>query len=89
MEGPPGSGKSVLVEHIAELTGNAEGGCPWLSTSRKVALRDVAVRAAAGADCKHELPGGQQGRGKWVLCCTEHVAHGIRQGPLSCLLASH
>jgi hypothetical protein len=26
LEGPPGSGKSALIEHIASLTGNAQGG---------------------------------------------------------------
>ena len=28
LEGPPGSGKSALIEHVAELTGNAEGEPP-------------------------------------------------------------
>jgi hypothetical protein len=26
LEGPPGSGKSAIIEHVAELTGNAGGG---------------------------------------------------------------
>ena len=25
LEGPPGSGKSALIEHVAALTGNAQG----------------------------------------------------------------
>ena len=69
LEGPPGAGKSALVEHVAELTGNAEGGwgclrrrrrccCPekgalQLSLAARLPACQLAVEGGDGAAGRH------------------------------------
>lgn len=49
LEGPPGSGKSALIEHVAALTGNALGACAGLALQPPCAMLHAARRRASRA----------------------------------------